>query len=149
MREYLKMQPEFRLTAPSATAGGGRLRVFSSAEWRRARALRQRQRNIHNMMLLGAEYWRINPALPDDIPHTIQPREQSKGGGTEGIPHVGSVASIDGKQHVAYLNRNDTKRNLNLNWRDNDWNDIYRFAAVRNSHHGFSAGMSFLRRFVY
>ncbi|MDP2364065.1 MAG: hypothetical protein Q8M94_09880 [Ignavibacteria bacterium] len=31
------------------------------------------------------------------------------------------------------MNWNDVKRNLNLNWFDNDWNENYRFAAVRNS----------------
>jgi len=42
-----------------------------------------------------------------------------------------SVASINGNRNVAYLNRNDSKRNLNLNWFDNDWNANYRFLAVR------------------
>ncbi len=43
----------------------------------------------------------------------------------------GSVAKINGNRNVAYLNRNDSKRKLNLNWQDNDWNEIYRFLAVR------------------
>lgn len=38
----------------------------------------------------------------------------------------------DGNRNVPYLNRNDSNRKLNLNWIDNDWNDICRFAAVRN-----------------
>jgi hypothetical protein len=41
------------------------------------------------------------------------------------------VAKINGNRNVAYLNRNDSKRKLNLNWFDNDWNDICRFPAVR------------------
>jgi len=32
---------------------------------------------------------------------------------------------------VPYLNVNDDKRKLNLNWLDNDWNANYRFLAVR------------------
>lgn len=39
----------------------------------------------------------------------------------------------DGNRNVPYLNRNADKRNLNLNWFDNDWDSNYRFAAVRNS----------------
>lgn len=48
----------------------------------------------------------------------------------------GSVwQKLNGNRNVAYLNRNASKRNLNLNWIENDWNGIYRFAAVRNSLH--------------
>lgn len=39
----------------------------------------------------------------------------------------------NGNRHVPYLNVNDDKRKLNLNWFSNDWNAHYRFAAVRNS----------------
>ncbi len=46
----------------------------------------------------------------------------------------GSVwRNLNGNRNVAYLDRNDAKRNLNLNWYENDWNDICRFAAVRKS----------------
>ena len=31
---------------------------------------------------------------------------------------------------VPYLDRNGSKRNLNLNWLENDWNEICRFAAL-------------------
>jgi hypothetical protein len=44
----------------------------------------------------------------------------------------GSVAKVNGNRNVPYLNRNDAKRNLNLNWWDNDWNGSYRFLAVRH-----------------
>lgn len=39
----------------------------------------------------------------------------------------------DDNRNVAYLNRNGSERNLNLNWYDNEWNDNCRFLAVRNS----------------
>jgi hypothetical protein len=37
-----------------------------------------------------------------------------------------------GNRNVPELNWNDSKRKLNLNWFDNDWNGNYRFAGVRN-----------------
>ncbi len=40
---------------------------------------------------------------------------------------------VGGNPNVLYLNRNDSKRKLNYNWFDNDWNDNYRFVFVRNS----------------
>ena len=43
------------------------------------------------------------------------------------------VAKVNDNRNVAYLNRNDHERNLNLNWFDNEWNENYRFAAVRKS----------------
>lgn len=52
------------------------------------------------------------------------------------MAYIGSVwQNRNGNRNVPYLNRNGSKRNLNLNWTDNDWNEIYRFAAVRNSLH--------------
>ena len=46
----------------------------------------------------------------------------------------GSVwQNANGNRNVACLNRDASKRNLNLNWVENDWNEICRFAAVRNS----------------
>ena len=53
------------------------------------------------------------------------------GGGADGASHEGSVAKVNGNRNVPYLNRNVSKRNLNLNWFDNDWNSDYRFLAVR------------------
>lgn len=44
----------------------------------------------------------------------------------------GSVAKVNGNRNVPCLNRNDAKRNLNLNWWGNDWNGNYRFLAVRH-----------------
>lgn len=44
----------------------------------------------------------------------------------------GSVGKVNGNRNVPYLNRNDSKRNLNLNWWDNDWNANYRFLGVRH-----------------
>ncbi len=43
---------------------------------------------------------------------------------------VQCVRDDDGNPNVLYLNRNDSKRNLDYNWFDNDWNDNYRFAFV-------------------
>jgi len=38
-----------------------------------------------------------------------------------------------GNRNVPYLNWDDSKRNLNLNWLENDWNENYRFVALRKS----------------
>ena len=46
-----------------------------------------------------------------------------------------SLVNRNGNRNVPYLNRNGTKRNLNLNWNDNQWNEICRFLAVRKSFH--------------
>lgn len=54
------------------------------------------------------------------------------GGGMDDGAHKGTEAVMNGKRHVAYLNRNDAKRKLNLNWMDDDWNGNYHFLAVRN-----------------
>ncbi|MEX2209726.1 MAG: hypothetical protein WD846_02445 [Patescibacteria group bacterium] len=37
----------------------------------------------------------------------------------------------NGNRNVAYLWSNSDKRNLNLNWYENDWYSYYRFLAVR------------------
>ncbi len=48
------------------------------------------------------------------------------------VQNYGSVwQNRNGNRNVGYLNFNDGQRKLNLNWIDNDWNDICRFAAVR------------------
>lgn len=48
--------------------------------------------------------------------------------------HNGSVwHNPNGNRNVVCLNRNDAKRNADLNLFENDWNDNWRFAAVRNS----------------
>jgi hypothetical protein len=44
----------------------------------------------------------------------------------------GSFALNDSNQYVAYLNSNDSKRNLTDNWFDNDWNASTHFLLVRN-----------------
>ena len=68
------------------------------------------------------------------IPNTIQSRENSKGGGMDDILYIGSVwQNPNGHRNVPYLNRNGSKRNLNLNWVEDDWDAVCRFAAVRNS----------------
>ena len=52
----------------------------------------------------------------------VQPWEYSKGGGMEGILYK-----------IATFNRwNDDERNVNVNRNDNDWNDNWWFAGLRN-----------------
>lgn len=46
-----------------------------------------------------------------------------------------SWVNPNGNRNVPYLNENSQKRNLNLNYWDDEWNANYRFAAVRNSLH--------------
>jgi hypothetical protein len=43
----------------------------------------------------------------------------------------GSVAKVNFDRNVLNLNRDGSNRNLNLNNWDGDWNDNYRFLAVR------------------
>jgi hypothetical protein len=47
------------------------------------------------------------------------------------IVALGSVAEVSGKQHVPYLYKDGSKRNLNLTWYDLDWGARYRFLRVR------------------
>ncbi len=70
-----------------------------------------------------------------EIPNSMQSREHSRDGGLGGVWYViGSVwQNPNGDRNVAVLNYDDNRRKLNLNWFDNDWNDKYRFLAVRNS----------------
>src|SRR3989344_2671103 len=56
------------------------------------------------------------------MPNTIQPGEYSMGSGTEGTSHK-----------CATFNRWNDERKLNVNRNDNDWNDNWWFAGVRNS----------------
>ena len=47
------------------------------------------------------------------------------------IIFLGSVwRSLYGNRNCPYLNRNGSERNINLNWIDDDWNEVCRFAAV-------------------
>ena len=73
-------------------------------------------------------------------PNKIQPRDYSSGGDPDGFRYgpLGSETNVNGNRNVAYLWNDDNGRNLNLNWIDNDWNDNYRFLAVRKSLHVFS-----------
>ena len=48
-----------------------------------------------------------------------------------------SWVNPNGNRNVPYLDSNDAKRNLNLNWNDNHWNDNCRFLALRQSFHSF------------
>lgn len=53
----------------------------------------------------------------------------SRSSGLDGLPHV--TARVNGNVNVPCLNRNDAKRNLDLNWWDNDWPDDWRLLGVR------------------
>ena len=67
------------------------------------------------------------------MPNSIQPREYSKGGVPDGILRkFGSVwVHPNGNRNVVYLTSDGRKRNLNLNWNDNDWTGVCRFLAFR------------------
>jgi len=48
------------------------------------------------------------------------------------IAGLGQVWQVpNGNRNVLCLESDDRKRNLNLNWLENDWNENWRFAAVR------------------
>lgn len=59
------------------------------------------------------------------MPDTIQLGEYSMGGGMGGVSHI----------CYATFNRWNDERNVNVNRNDNDWNDNWSFAGVRNSLH--------------
>jgi hypothetical protein len=73
----------------------------------------------------------VRSAKRYEIANTIQPGEHSKGSGIDGPPHIS--ARVNGNRNVVCLNRNGTKRNLNLNNWDNDWPDNWGFLGVRHS----------------
>lgn len=47
------------------------------------------------------------------------------------IVALGSVCRYDGRLYSPYVGWCDDERLLNFGWLDNDWNDSYRFLAVR------------------
>ena len=67
-----------------------------------------------------------------------------------GILRIYVWRNPNGNRNVPYLNMYDAERNLNLNYFENDWDENYRFAAVRNGY--FSAlkiGRIFLGNFLF
>ncbi|MES2203203.1 MAG: hypothetical protein V4474_02720 [Patescibacteria group bacterium] len=73
-----------------------------------------------------------NPLEPAKIEHLLAfgakyPEEQRK----YPIIALGSVAEVLGDRGVPYLGRDDARRILGLHWWDFDWDDYYRFLAVR------------------
>jgi hypothetical protein len=56
------------------------------------------------------------------MPNKIQPQDYSRGGGMEDILYK-----------FATFNRWNDERNVNVNRNDNDWNDNWWFAGLRNS----------------
>lgn len=61
------------------------------------------------------------------------------GGGADDISHKSSDwRDRNGNRNVPYLWNDSGERNLNLNWRENDWNEDYRFLAFREHIHCFS-----------
>lgn len=65
-------------------------------------------------------------------PNTIQPQENSKGGGTDDRPH--NLRNPDDRENVAYLNWNDDGWYQNWNGLDNDWNDNDRLLRRQSLH---------------
>ena len=52
----------------------------------------------------------------------------------DGILYTGSVwQNWNDNRNVPYLYSNDSRRNLNLNWFENDWNSNDRLLRPRNS----------------
>ena len=73
-----------------------------------------------------------NPWDPGKIEHLLSFGEKySEEQRKYPIVALGSVAKVDGYRNVPYLNRNDRRRNLYLDWWDYDWDGHYRFLAVR------------------
>lgn len=56
------------------------------------------------------------------MPNSIQPREYSKGGGTDDILY-NIVRNDDGNLNVPYLYDDDSQVVVNWNWLDNNFND--------------------------
>ena len=69
------------------------------------------------------------------IPNTIQPREYSRGGGTEDLAYDSPVVDSNGNSCVVVLNGDSDNRNLNLNDVRNKWDSNYWLVGVRNSFH--------------
>jgi len=55
------------------------------------------------------------------MPHTIQLREHSMGGGLEGAPYA--FRNSDGNRYVSYAHENGKQFVENWNWLENDMND--------------------------
>ena len=62
------------------------------------------------------------------MPNNIQPREYSKGSGTDSLTHN----SFEGNRNACYVWWNDSKRKANLNWIEN-FDNSYDWFAFRNS----------------
>lgn len=67
------------------------------------------------------------------MPNKIQSLEHSRGGGMGDILRISVWRNPNGKRNIPYLNWNGNERYLNLNWFENDWNENYRFVALRKS----------------
>lgn len=90
---------------------------------------------------LQKETWRkilVDLKIPSKIQlgeYSVFIKYNSTGGAIEDILRIYDGGSVwqnpNGNRNVGYLYYNDGQRKLNLNWIDNDWNDNYRFAAVR------------------
>jgi len=90
--------------------------ISTDAALRELDKMGYRPAELHELLTLGEKY----PDLQREFP----------------IIALGSVCwGSHDSRNCAYLNRNGSKRKLNLNWIDNDWNDSCRFAVVRKSLH--------------
>ncbi len=72
-----------------------------------------RPATIHELLAFGVSY----PDVQREFP----------------IVALGSVAEVDGDRYVACLDRDDSVRDLGLDWFDDGWPRRYRFLAVRYS----------------
>lgn len=95
-------------------------------------AWEKRRQQSFDLKILGTEYWRENLS-------NIQLFELSGSSGLDGTLCNKKWRNPNGNVHVPYLNRNDSNRNLNLNWFEGDWNPNWRFAARKYFHQDISA----------
>jgi hypothetical protein len=52
------------------------------------------------------------------------------------IVALGSVAEVNGRRYVPYLDGSDAGRYLGIAWWDSDWDDVFRCLAVRSRSSG-------------
>ena len=91
---------------------------------------------VQTLQIKNEDTWCVILGSELNTPNKIQSREYSRDGVMGDIAHNGSVwQNPNDNRNCPYLNRDGSKRNLNLNWIDNRWNGRCRFAAVRKSFH--------------
>ncbi|MBI2448137.1 hypothetical protein HYV44_01055 [Candidatus Microgenomates bacterium] len=112
------------------TATSGRILESLLAEQRWVRlALVSGNVFFQKMKILGAIYWLMGGVKPSD--HKYDSARRVFDGWWQGWYFVQYWQNPNGNLMVVCLYENDSKRKANLNYFDNDWNDNWRFAAVR------------------